>query len=97
MGTLPIQLELGRYSRVAVQERLCKVCKSGQIEDEYHLLFQCERYKVERVEWLDKKGLKPVSTEVANEFEIAFNKPYVLGKYLNEIMNVRNKVLMTGT
>ena len=39
---LPIQFEIGRWSRL--REWICKICNSGQVEDELHFLVSCTKY-----------------------------------------------------
>ncbi len=45
-GTLPLQVELGRFSRpvVPLEDRICKHCNSNSIEDEVHFLTSCSLY-----------------------------------------------------
>ena len=43
-GILPLRIETGRYIGEKPHERLCKVCLSGQVEDELHFLFKCSLY-----------------------------------------------------
>ena len=43
-GCLPIEIELGRYFQIPRNERLCKQCTSGTVENEKHFLFHCTRY-----------------------------------------------------
>ena len=43
-GTLPLAIEIGRYTRSLVDERLCRSCDSNAIETEFHFLFECNRY-----------------------------------------------------
>ena len=43
-GILPLRIETGRYIGEKPHERLCKVCLSGQVEDELHFLFKCFLY-----------------------------------------------------
>ena len=48
-GTAPIKLETGRYEGLALEARICPLCKSG-IEDERHVLFECPVYNNIRTE-----------------------------------------------
>ena len=34
-----LEIERGRYKKLAVKDRLCKLCNTGAVEDEKHLLF----------------------------------------------------------
>ena len=44
-GILPLRIETGRYIGEKPEERVCKICKNGQTEDEVHFLFNCEQYR----------------------------------------------------
>ena len=44
IGTLVLMIEKGRYSGKPVDERVCMVSDSGEVKDEYHLLFKCKVY-----------------------------------------------------
>ena len=43
-GILPIEIELGCYRRKKQKDRLCVLCSSGDVEDENHFLFVCQRH-----------------------------------------------------
>ena len=62
LGTLPIAVEVGRYSNLPLKERTCKLCMRDDVEDEYHLLFVCDKYHELRNAWVNKMnygGLPP--------------------------------------
>ncbi len=44
-GILPIRIESGRFVGERPEERICIYCQNNSIEDEIHLLFECEQYK----------------------------------------------------
>ena len=50
LGILSLHIETGRYfrPRLPAEERLCKICNSGEIEDESHFLLKCQKYNFER-------------------------------------------------
>ena len=48
-GILPLEIEIGRYKHIPLNERLCRVCNNGAIEDEIHFLCECNTYKEERL------------------------------------------------
>jgi hypothetical protein len=50
-GIAPIRLETGRYERITEENRLCTICKNGEIESELHVLTICTAYEDER-RWL---------------------------------------------
>ena len=39
-----LQIEYGRYQNIPREERTCKLCNSGEIEDEFHLSLACQKY-----------------------------------------------------
>ena len=43
-GILPLEIEVGRYRDVPLENRLCQVCRTEVIEDEIHFLCQCNKY-----------------------------------------------------
>ena len=58
-GILPLRLETGRFHnardhmtgkirRLAVHERTCLICYSDSVEDEFHFVFNCNKYSLPR-------------------------------------------------
>ena len=47
-GTAPLQIETGRHICLPVEERTCKTCNSGMVEDEEHLCVGCPGLKETR-------------------------------------------------
>ena len=39
-----LQIEFGRYQNIPREERICKLCNSGEIEDEFHFSLVCHQY-----------------------------------------------------
>jgi hypothetical protein len=52
-GILPLHVETGRFVNTKLEDRVCKICNSGQVEDECHFLFECTAYNEPRNYWLD--------------------------------------------
>jgi hypothetical protein len=44
-GILPLRVETGRYVGEPLEQRLCRMCNSGSVEDEVHFVLNCELYK----------------------------------------------------
>ena len=44
IGILPLKIETGRFSNIAVNERHCEMCSSQNIEDELHFICVCPLY-----------------------------------------------------
>ncbi len=40
-GTAPLWIETGRYYNIALNDRICQLCDSGNVEDERHFLISC--------------------------------------------------------
>ena len=40
-GTAPLQIETGRYIGLPAEERICRSCNTGQVEDEQHFCIEC--------------------------------------------------------
>ena len=40
--------ETGRLRKLTVNERLCQICNSNNVENEFHFLFHCDKFKSER-------------------------------------------------
>jgi hypothetical protein len=43
-GSNRLRIEQGRYVKEQVNERVCRCCASGEVEDELHFLLQCSAY-----------------------------------------------------
>ena len=42
-GCLPLAVEVGRYTGVPYRQRVCRLCASGEVEDQAHLLINCHK------------------------------------------------------
>ncbi len=47
-GTLPLKIETGRFTKLAVEDRVCIMCNLGKVEDEVHFVVECPFYVAER-------------------------------------------------
>ena len=43
-----LKIETGRYQGTLLQDRKCECCSSGEVEDEYHFLFHCNKLENDR-------------------------------------------------
>ncbi len=55
-GILPLEIEYGRWQNKPVEERICKVCESGEVENEFHFIFSCTLYNNIRTNFLQNIG-----------------------------------------
>jgi len=73
LGILPLHIETGRYANLPVENRLCNVCNSGDIEDEIHFLCKCQKYVEERKDLYDYLMSKVDGFDTFNDHEILCN------------------------
>lgn len=79
-----LRIELGRYQGTLRQDRVCVRCTSGEVEDELHFIFSCDKFKEER-----KELLKCVLLSCPNFASLN------LQDRLNWIMNTENLDILT--
>ena len=60
-GTAPLQIESGRWRGLAREERVCRECERGEVEDVNHWLLSCPALAAEREDLL--ADIADVSTE----------------------------------
>ena len=53
-GTNKLRIEIGRWRGEKVEERVCDVCLTTDVEDEKHFLLYCPMYVRERVEMFER-------------------------------------------
>lgn len=47
-----LAIEVGRYKKIPLENRKCKICKSDDIENEIHFALECTLYAEERKQFL---------------------------------------------
>ena len=96
-GILPLRIETGRYIGEKPEERVCKICKNGQTEDEVHFLFNCEQYRNLRNDLLSVLAQQRDSFLLLSDQEklkILMNDyPRQLAKYLSKAFDKRKQYL----
>ena len=58
IGCHNLRVETGRYDKIPLEERICPLCIGNKIEDETHLLLDCQRYSSMRDIFLSKVETK---------------------------------------
>ena len=48
LGVLPLAIETGRWKDVPLEKRLCLACNDKVLENEYHFVLFCDRFKETR-------------------------------------------------
>ena len=95
LGILPINIETGRYKSIPLERRLCTLCNLDQIEDEIHILFYCNKYNLERKDWLSIMNIHNQPKSDDNMLNNIFLFPRITAKYIAEIMCVCQKSLFS--
>ena len=95
--TLPLHVETGRYSmpKLPLNERLCKMCTDGSIEDEKHFILNCSLYTDLRQNLLSKAS--NINTDFNNmpcEQKLTFlmqckELQFTIGMTLSQMFNRR--------
>ena len=87
LGTLPLEIELGRFINKKVEDRICR-CKNG-VEDEIHFLFDCNLYDDIRDVFF--KDVNINTTEDKNMIikKLCVEHPRQFAKYLLKAMDGR--------
>ena len=89
LGILPLYIETGRYDNTPVANRICKLCDSRGIEDEYNFLMQCSRYTEFREVLFNK-----FSNLIHNLYSYSDNETFVLlRKYSHKYVSIYRKYL----
>ena len=68
-----LEIERGRYKKLDVKDRICKICNTGAIEDEQHLLFNCIAYHSLRYSFMERWGSH------AKTFQFYHKMPNIFG------------------
>ena len=69
-GTFPLEIEKGRIRNIPIDQRICKLCDSGSVEDEKHFILSCARYSDLRNRLLADVSEDPANPIVIHEHSI---------------------------
>ena len=94
-----LAIEVGRWTKIERQNRICKQCTQHKIEDEIHLLFECTKYTGERkttfetIKKITNIDLSIKENEIEN-LQILFNSNSLsalnaLGKFIKNSLSNR--------
>ena len=88
---LPIQIELGRFTNLKAEERICPICNSGSVETECHFLFDCSKYEANREEFYRQLNIN--INDYGNHLtllnDLFKNHPRKLAKYCCKLLYIR--------
>lgn len=90
-----LYIETGRYRNIVRNERICRICNSEDIEDEYHFLFICPFYQV-----LREKRIKLYYWKKPSVFKLIqllsttnVKELTMLSKYIYDATQLRNSMI----
>ena len=96
-GALPLAVEVGRYTGIPEEQRLCVVCDLGVVEDEFHFMFHCPMYNNLRLSLFEKMQDKNPDLFWMSECHMLnwlFNKEvFVLAKFIEKAWQLRWRTL----
>lgn len=96
-GILQLNVELGRFGQIQLQDRLCTICNLHLIEDEIHFICSCPVYDTERAHFYNQmSNIDPNFREKSTEdkfISIMENSGQQLAKFIYKIWNKRNSIV----
>lgn len=94
LSSHPLRIETGRYgvNRVDRNQRLCLLCNENEVEDEFHFILVCNKYKQTRNTYIKKFYYeRPSMQKLVQLFQS--NSPkiiYNLAKFIKYAFEIRN-------
>jgi hypothetical protein len=102
LGCLELRIETGRYARprLPAEARLCQVCDNNEqkVEDEYHFIFECQKYEHERFLWLNNLQIPTNFLIETSEKKLDFalndpNNVKLTAQFIINIFDSRSKIV----
>ena len=94
-GILPLRLETGRYQNINVEMRTCQLCNNGDVEDEMHFLFACDKYSGRRQQFYNVINDREFDNmNNVDKLRTCIDKyVYLFSKYLKDIYCLRKETI----
>jgi len=96
-GTLPLNLEIGRFRNLNIEDRLCSMCNNNAIENEFHFVCECPAYNDCRS--IMYESIRNSNTDfgalgLREKFQYIMKSEWkILGKYLQTAWEIRTRKL----
>ena len=91
-GCLPLEIELGRYTKTERDCRFCKCCCDG-VEDELHFLFECRINDSTRETIFNTiPDIRCLRNNI-DKLKLLLGKPHMLGRLMQKLWNTRLNIL----
>lgn len=92
-----LRIETGRYgrNRIDQNERLCLLCNTNNVEDEFHFMFKCEVYSTLRKKYIKRLySNRPSMFKLLQIFQCDNSLELVnFSKYIHEALSLRNSLV----
>ena len=101
-GCLPLEVEIGRWYNVPRESRICKLCTSGEVEDEVHFIFSCGALKETRDTYAESLqfDFDQTASHTINEIESFMTDPKVVkqfARFITAMYETRKNILYKNT
>ena len=101
-GILPLEIEVGRYTNVKEEDRLCKTCNGGFVENEYHFLYKCKALKPVRKAFYreyigEVKAFKKLPDAIKTKLLLYDGSVRVFTDWIIEMLNARRNIMYRPT
>jgi len=74
IGAHKLYVESGRWKKLSRDERICRFCESGNVEDEDHILWSCQNFQMERQSMYDQCRMKTGMDEESLKKHFMYDK-----------------------
>ena len=101
IGCHNLRVETGRYDKIPLEERICPLCTGNKIEDETHLLLDCQRYssmrdiflsKIEaKIDEIRKLSHENLISQLMNSNDYYVNLRLIM--FISSCFEMRNKLI----
>ena len=88
-----LEIETGRYSGIARENRICKCCSSNMIESEYHFLLTCPLYRQLRLKYLERASWPSLNLFQTYMSASSTKTLLKISKFIKEAFELRNYTL----
>ncbi len=96
-GVLQIQLETGRYQNETRNNRLCRICNGGAIEDQQHFVLECPAYNIRRGMFIENIKRKILDWDRLNTNEkfirLFSDHPRAFARFVKDIFVYRKSLM----
>ena len=80
-------MEIGSYSKIPRNERICKLCNVNQLGDEYHYVIECKYFALERRRYIKTYYIsRPSSYKFAELFNVSGEELVNLCIFISHIL-----------